>query len=76
MRIFEPVLLASMALAAPAGFVGAAYVGPSFISADFNGFDIAHSKTQSEKAGSAARWPGPARRDQASLQPRFLYRRL
>jgi hypothetical protein len=44
MRIFEPVLLASMALAAPAGFVGAAYVGPSFISADFNGFDIHNAK--------------------------------
>lgn len=40
MRIVEPVLMASLALAAPAGFVGAAYMGPNFISADFNGFAI------------------------------------
>ncbi len=50
MRIFEPVLLTSLALAAPAGFVGAAYVGPSFISADFNGFDIPNAKPANSPA--------------------------
>ncbi len=53
MRIFEPVLLASLALAAPAGFVGAAYVGPNFISADFNGFDIPNAKPAPDTAHKA-----------------------
>ena len=50
MRIFEPILLASLALAAPAGFVGAAYVGPDFISADFNGFDLSGIKFAPDSA--------------------------
>ncbi len=36
MRIFEPLLLASLALSGTAGFVGAAYLSPNFISADFS----------------------------------------
>jgi hypothetical protein len=44
MRIFEPLVLASLALSGTAGFVGAAYLGPNFISADFNAFDLTATK--------------------------------
>ena len=62
MRIVEPVLMASLTLAAPAGFVGMAYMGPNFISADFNGFEMsgnrppppATSQPAKEGAGSGS----------------------